>query len=107
MTMMSKGSTAAASSLISGIQTAADALGTALKIYALTKLTATECAITMRPRVMSAVASTDMPGCRDLHAELTTALRIRAKILKIPTGRARSHTLPTGADAMKITHGIL
>ena len=61
----------------------------------------------MRPRVMSAVASTDMPGCRDLHAGLTTALRIRAKILKIPTERALSHTLPTDAVARKITLGTL
>ena len=107
MTTMSKDSTAAALNLISGIQTAADARGTAPKIYALTKLTATGSATTMKPRVTPADASTDMSGFPRIHAGRTTALRIRAKILKIPTERALSHTLPTGADARKITHGTL
>lgn len=56
---------------------------------------------------MSAAASTDMPGFPRIHAGLTTALRTRAKILKIPTEHAPLHTLPIDADAMKITLGIL
>ena len=56
---------------------------------------------------MSVAVSTDMHGSRRIHAELTTALRIRAQILKIPTEHALLHTLPIDADVMKITHGIL
>ena len=107
MTTMSKDSTADALNLISGIQTAANARGTVSKIYASAKLTATECATMTKPKVTPAAASTDMPGYRGLHAEWTTALRIRAKILKIPTERALSHTLPTDAVAKKIIHGTL
>lgn len=56
---------------------------------------------------MSVAVSTDMHGSRRIHAELTTALRTRAQILKIPTEHAQLHPLLIDADAMKITHGIL